>query len=261
MNRGTTNVLGQDQGQGNFYTRQQNPQHAGTVVPGMNQQAPAVEAVTPQPLRQLPPIPVVGFLYSISRQGFGEFWPLHIGTNTIGRDENSDICLRERTVSDHHASLFIRQMKTSRKIIASIRDEGSKNGIFVNNEELTYDAYECHNRDVITVGNNYRLLLILIDADEMGLSVAQNFQPVEGSMPVGMTAAQPVQPPVAPMGQTRAPQMPPIPPMGQQPAGTMPAVPAEGNNSLYDASRRAKNGTISMDGSVDMPGGNTQFLQ
>ncbi len=261
-NRGTTNVPGQEQGQGNLYARQQGSQHAGTVVPGMNQQAPAVEAAMPQPEQQQqriqPTIPVVGFLYSISRQGFGEYWPLHVGTNTIGRGENNDIRLMERTVSERHANLFIRQMKSSRKIIASIRDEGSKNGIFVNDEELTYDAHECHNRDIITVGNNYRLLLILIDADEMGLSVAQNFQPLDNSEPINMPASQPMQQPYPPMGQPQAPQIPPIP-MGQPiQQGTM---PAQGNSSLYDASKRAKNGTVSMDGSVEMPGGNTQFLQ
>ena len=65
-NRGTTNVPGQEQGQGNLYARQQGSQHAGTVVPGMNQQAPAVEAAMPQPeqhqQRTQPTIPVVGFL-------------------------------------------------------------------------------------------------------------------------------------------------------------------------------------------------------
>ena len=29
--------------------------------------------------------PIIGFLYSISRSGHGEFWPLRIGSNSIGR--------------------------------------------------------------------------------------------------------------------------------------------------------------------------------
>ncbi len=70
--------------------------------------------------------PVVGFLYSISRQGIGEYWPLHIGSNKIGRSGNCDICLKEGTVSDIHAELNIKQMKTTHKILASIKDIGSK---------------------------------------------------------------------------------------------------------------------------------------
>ena len=30
--------------------------------------------------------PVVGFLYSISKTAAGEFWPIHIGQNTIGQN-------------------------------------------------------------------------------------------------------------------------------------------------------------------------------
>ena len=29
--------------------------------------------------------PIVGFLYSISKSNSGEFWPLRIGSNSIGR--------------------------------------------------------------------------------------------------------------------------------------------------------------------------------
>ena len=248
--------------QGNIYQRQQGaPQ--GTVVPGMNTQAPNMapqaqqmpqqnQALEPQPFEApQAQIPVVGFLYSISRQGFGEYWPLHVGTNTIGRSRDNEICLREQTVSDRHASLFIRQMKSSRKIIASIRDEGSKNGIFVNQEELTYDAYTCKNRDVITIGNSYKLLLILIDADEMGLSVATDFRPAD---PTDAPAPQP---------QQAAPKMPGMPPIPQFPAGPGPqgTMAAPGAPSPYDASRRAAGGTFSLDGSPDQLGGGTQFLE
>lgn len=270
MNNGSTNVpgMGRQMGGGNIYQRQQGSQpRQGTVVPGMNNQAPQVQQSSPN---EQPAVPVVGFLYSISRQGFGEFWPLHVGTNVIGSAEDCQIRLREQTVSGHHASLFIRQMKSSRKMIASIRDEGSKNGIFVNNEELTYDAHECHNRDVITVGNNYQLLFILIDADEMGLTVSENFMPLEGdavpAMPQqpqgGRPPFQPQQPfqpvPQQPYGGgTQALGGGPMPPQQQpfQPG------PQPGPNPMYDPSRRpASGGTMSLDGTVDNQPGGTQFL-
>jgi pSer/pThr/pTyr-binding forkhead associated (FHA) protein len=122
-----------------------------------------------------PNTPVVGFLYSISRKGIGEYWPLHLGTNTIGRSEDNDICLKEMSVSSKHATLSIKQMKSTHKLIASIRDTGSKTGMFLNDEELDYENHTCKANDIITVGSSYKLLLILIDAEEYGLSVAEGF--------------------------------------------------------------------------------------
>lgn len=145
----------------------------GTIVPGMERRAPGVNESTINNNRRADP--VVGFLYSISRQGIGEFWPIYVGRNTIGRSEKCDICLNEHTVSELHAVLNVKQMKTTHKVLASIKDEGSKNGIFVNEEELDYSAHECFNNDILTIGLNYRLLLILIDAEALGLSVSKDF--------------------------------------------------------------------------------------
>jgi hypothetical protein len=114
-------------------------------------------------------------LYSISRKGIGEYWPLHLGTNTIGRSEDNDICFKEMSVSSKHATLSIKQMKSTHKLIASIRDTGSKTGMFLNDEELDYENHTCKANDIITVGSSYKLLLILIDAEEYGLSVAEGF--------------------------------------------------------------------------------------
>ena len=121
---------------------------------------------------------VVGFLYSVSRKGIGEYWPLHLGANVIGRSELCDIELKELTVSDRHAILSIKKMKTSDELIASIRDDGSKNGIFLNDEELDYDNHPCKNGDIITIGNNYQLILLLINVSQYGLKVSESFQAV-----------------------------------------------------------------------------------
>ena len=37
--------------------------------------------------------PVIGFLYSVSKKGKSEYWPLHIGKNTIGTSNKCDINL------------------------------------------------------------------------------------------------------------------------------------------------------------------------
>lgn len=167
-----------------FYSRDNSPagnSYGRTIVPGMDVAATGNNQGVVSATQDVTSanVPVVGFLYSISRQGIGEYWPLHIGRNTIGRSENNDICLREATVSDVHASLNIKQMKTTHKILASIRDEGSKNGIFVNEEELDYGVHECKNHDKILIGDNYTLLLILIDSEAFGLEVAPNFKIVD----------------------------------------------------------------------------------
>ena len=99
--------------------------------------------------------------------------------------------MKEGTVSDIHAELNIKQMKTTHKILASIKDIGSKNGIFVNEEELDYSAHECFNNDLITIGLNYRLLLILIDTQALGLTVSENFIPIEEEEDVDFPFAAP----------------------------------------------------------------------
>ncbi|MCM1163662.1 MAG: FHA domain-containing protein [Muribaculaceae bacterium] len=223
-----------------FYSRNQAapgqgmPRQANaTVVPGMNSMAPRVEEQQQQnPMAaNNQTVPVVGFLYSISRQGFGEYWPLHIGSNKIGRSADNDVVLGELTVTDRHASLNIKQLKSTGKLLASIRDDGSKNGLYVNDEELDYDQHPVKNHDIITIGNNYKLLLILIDAKDMGLSIAEDFQPVAVEAP--------------------------------QPAfdQNFPGLPnPDDTGSLYSSSNRVENGTVAMDGSSPVTSGRTRFL-
>ena len=148
-----------------------------TYVPGMHENAPGV--TDSKFTQQRDNTPVIGFLYSISRKGIGEYWPLHLGTNTIGRSDDNDIVLLEKSVSEHHATLSIKQMKSTGKLIASIRDVGSKNGMYLNDDELDYDNHTCKLNDIITIGTNYKLLLLLIDAEEYGLSVSEEFAAVD----------------------------------------------------------------------------------
>ena len=134
------NVGGSGGYDANPYARMSSSFSNETYVPGMQAKAAGVEDVKNE---QGDNTPVVGFLYSISRQGIGEYWPLYLGKNTIGRAASCDIRLLEMSVSDLHASISIKQMKSTHKLIASIRDEGSKNGIYINDEELDYDNHSC----------------------------------------------------------------------------------------------------------------------
>lgn len=169
----------------NFYTRGNRQASRGTVVPGMmdanaasnsNQASPE----DPQPRKSFQTArPIVGFLYSVSRTPAGEYWPLKIGRNTIGQSANSNIILLEGTVSSEHAVIIVRQIKSTGNVIAAITDTQSTNGTLINGETIGFSAVECHNGDVITVGSNYELVLIMIDAAKLGLTVSKDFIPIE----------------------------------------------------------------------------------
>lgn len=176
-------------GQGFYQPRGQRPAK-GTYVQGMDSPAePAgvgygggTQPFTPHqqtaPRANAGGKPVLGFLYSISRTPQGEFWPLYQGPNTIGQSADCDVQLPESTVSGEHAVLVVRKQKNPERVIASIADSRSTNGTMLNDESLGFVAVECHNGDLITVGDNYTLYLILVDAAAIGLSVAEGFIPV-----------------------------------------------------------------------------------
>lgn len=178
------------EGTSSFYTRSSQPSARGTVVPGMQRynqpmadeggsyQRNAVQQPSQQRNVQCGK-PIVGFLYSVSRTMAGEFWPLHIGRNTIGQNLTSDIVLSEATVSTDHAVMVIRQLKNTGAIIAAITDTQSTNGTMINNETIGFSAVECHNGDIITIGNNYECVLLLVDVSKYGLAPVDGFISVE----------------------------------------------------------------------------------
>ena len=140
----------------------------GTVFPGMNPNPQAG-------VQQVNSKPVVGFLFSVSRTAAGEYWPLHIGLNTIGRTQECDVCLNEATVTAEHAKLVVRVMKNPEKTICSLQDASSTCGSMINGNSLGFDPVECHNGDIITIGEHYQLYLILVDTKTLGLSVNPDF--------------------------------------------------------------------------------------
>lgn len=198
MSQGKTVIQGLDPEKSNFgsaksansssfYSRgSQNSNERGTIVPGMEttQNRPSGNSSEPNLSQQSPKVtnpgkPIVGFLYSISRTALGEYWPLTVGRNTIGSSASSNIQLAEGTVSSEHAVIVVRQLKNSGNVIAAITDSMSTNGTMLNGETLGFSATECHNGDIITIGNNYELSLILIDCAKLGLSVSKDFISIE----------------------------------------------------------------------------------
>ena len=124
--------------------------------------------------------PIVGFLFSVSRTPFGEFWPLYVGKNMIGRDNENAVCLMEGSVSGEHAALVVEQLTNPNETVAVLENKGSKNGTFINGKRLIYGrTEECKNGDILRFGSSYECLLIIFDVRELGLKKAENFISVD----------------------------------------------------------------------------------
>lgn len=127
--------------------------------------------------------PIVGFLFSVSKTPYGEYWPLYIGKNTIGRnngDSANMINLLEGSVSNEHAALVIEQYTNPNETVAVLENKGSKNGTFINGKRVIYGrTEECKNGDILRFGSSYECMLILFDVREIGLKKAENFISVE----------------------------------------------------------------------------------
>lgn len=144
----------------------------GTNFPGIKND-PVVEPVNKKP--------ILGFLYSVSKDYAGEYWPLYLGANTIGRGTDCTVTLKETTVSKHHATLVIRQMQNQGAdagLFVFIQDVGSMCGTLVNGVTLDFQPKECKNGDIITIGENYELYFILVEPKVLGLAPKESFKPV-----------------------------------------------------------------------------------
>lgn len=151
---------------------------------------------------------LAGFLYSASKTLAGEFWPIYLGSNTIGRASNNNIVLQEATVSDYHAEIHV--ISRANKIIVYVKDDQSKTGTLLNGELLRNNA-DLKTGDVITVGEHYELYVVIINPSELGLKVNEAFiasevnsfvnknEPAQMSSPATIAEGQ-VQPGSAPVG-------------------------------------------------------------
>lgn len=139
-------------------------QAPATAIPGVSGQ-PGMPVGTPQGQ-------IFGFLFSVSKTMAGEFWPLMLGANTLGRSSDNSIVLAESTVSETHASIHV--ISRANKLTVYIKDDKSKTGTLLNGELLRGEA-DLKNGDVITVGEHYELYVVLINAYDLGLSEKPDF--------------------------------------------------------------------------------------
>lgn len=151
------------------------PMHPGkkTMYPGMETAKVSKEGQN---------TPIAGFLYSVSRTAAGEYWPIYEGPNKIGRGAENVVKLNDKQISENHATLVVRPMydgDTKTGILVFVQDMMSTCGTKVNGTSLGFEAKECHNGDILTIGPNYELLLILVDAASLGLTQKEALKDVE----------------------------------------------------------------------------------
>lgn len=216
-----------------MYSRGGAPSYGKTIVPGIDEglKGKTIKNGDPKNEKTMASSePIAGFLYSISRNAAGEYWPLHLGENTIGRDPSCDICLPEMTVSSHHATLVVRRMKTTNEYLMDLYVKGV-NGAFVNETEVRREA-ECNDGDFLTIGDNYILYIILINPFKLGLKVSESFVPAD-ELPEDAGS-----------------------PFGEDPFNQAP----DRTSHLYDSRRRVSGGTEGMDGTDPIVEGQTSIL-
>jgi hypothetical protein len=142
-----------------------------TAIPGVSAQ-PGLSVKTPQGQ-------IFGFLFSVSKTMAGEFWPLMLGANTLGRGSGNSIILGEATVSETHASIHV--ISRAKKLIVYIKDDQSKTGTLLNGELLRGEA-DLKNGDVVTIGEHYELYVVLINPYDLGLAEKPDFAEASQAM-------------------------------------------------------------------------------
>lgn len=136
----------------------------GTRIMSVDEQA-AMAHRLPRPNGEL-----CGFLFSVSRGVMGEYWPLCMGDNTIGQSEKCSVRLVQQSVADESATLTATR-ENGKLVMRILGREGLKVNGF-----CTKGIVTCHDRDIISVGEAYQLLLLMADTQRYGLEPAGNFE-------------------------------------------------------------------------------------
>ena len=88
---------------------------------------------------------IIGFLYFMDGPQQGQIEKLYAGRNSLGTSEECDLVLEGESISAKHASVRYDDEQYL------LRDLDSKNGTFVNGEEIA--SYDLQENDVIVVGD------------------------------------------------------------------------------------------------------------
>ncbi len=101
-----------------------------------------------------------GFLVTFGLNKFGDYFPLYLGKNNIGRRPDNDVVLNDPSVSGHHAMILFR----GNQII--IEDKLSVNGTFINQGSESIDRENLKDGDIIRFGKVVCKLLVVGEIPE-----------------------------------------------------------------------------------------------
>ena len=101
----------------------------------------------------------------------GKVFEIDRETMSVGRRDGMDICIKDTTLSGHHADII--RSNRDGKVVYILRDNDSTNGTKINNVQLTGEQ-ELKNADLILFGG----VEVLFDAGETDDEVSTTtFQP------------------------------------------------------------------------------------
>lgn len=103
---------------------------------------------------------IEGFLVTYSHNKYGQFYPLYLGKNRIGRDSKNDIVVDDLSMSGEHAIILFRGKQVF------IEDRLSVNGTFLNDGEESIDRERLKDNDIIRMGKTTFKIKIIGDAPD-----------------------------------------------------------------------------------------------
>jgi hypothetical protein len=89
---------------------------------------------------------LVGWLVTYSFNEMGADFRLYEGRNVIGRNQDCNITVPDKTMSGEHATILFKNDKYK------IKDELSSHGTWVNNRDIEDEHVELHDNDLIRMG-------------------------------------------------------------------------------------------------------------
>ena len=99
---------------------------------------------------------LIGWLYSFSNNPAGSFFVIYEGKNVVGNASDNDIVLTDKKVSGEHCRIIFR----AKSNYLFIKDCGSTNGTWLNEEDILDEQTKLKDGDIITIGET-KLTLVL----------------------------------------------------------------------------------------------------
>ncbi len=116
----------------------------GFKLSGSTQRMQPIRVLDESPSRPIERPPLNASFTVVRGEPINTYYGLEQRTMTIGRAPSNDIFLNDMTVSGHHAETFVRDGQFR------IRDTGSFNGVWINNENV--EEAVLRDGDIVQIG-------------------------------------------------------------------------------------------------------------